>query len=322
MANFIDKFREFDEGYIELKKEQYTAVALRIHEVMDQMKYGEDEGAFELAKKWLLNNEKFSTMKALIDAGRDIRRDFLQWIPVAVSFTLGALTEQFSQFENFFINPIFWSGVLIIVIVGVFIDMMLRYTSEKIEKLHIRIMQEMSYSEYITLINGWRKTNAEEENKKMKLMNYNQEQYGDEYKNHILEQWKTAVDMSNAISDRRTNVNNIFLSINSILLALITFQFEKKSMGYALIGCMICGIWIINLKNFKQLNSAKFKVINELEKKLPANVFDYEWELIGRGNDGKRYKRMTKIEQVLPFIFILIYIVAIMYPVIAKILIK
>lgn len=124
--------------------------------------------------------------------------------------------------------------------------------------------------------------------------------------------------MSNAISDRRTNMNNIFLTLNSILVALITFQFEKKSMGYAVVGIVICIIWLVNLDNYKKLNSAKFKIINQLEKELSANIFDYEWELIGRGESGKKYKRMSSVEKWIPYIFIAIYLVDIFYPIIFK----
>ena len=152
----------------------------------------------------------------------------------------------------------------------------------------------------------------------MNLFNDSEKKYGDDYRNHILEQWKTAVEMSNALSDRRTNMNNIFLTINAILIALITFQLEKKSMGFAIVGIVICMLWLINLSNYKKLNSAKFKIINELEKKLPANVFDYEWELIGRGEEGKKYKRMSQIEKLIPYIFMVVYAVAILYPLIFK----
>lgn len=149
---------------------------------------------------------------------------------------------------------------------------------------------------------------------KLELKNFDEEQYGSDYKAHILEQWKIAVTMSNAISERRTNMNNIFLTLNSMLVALITFQFEKKSMGYALIGIVVCLIWISNLENYKKLNTAKFKIINKLEKELPANVFDYEWDLVGRGDDGKKYKRMSNLERIIPLIFVLVYVVAIVYP--------
>lgn len=149
-------------------------------------------------------------------------------------------------------------------------------------------------------------------------MNFNEKKYGEEYKSHILEQWKTAIEMSNAISERRTNMNNIFLTLNSIVIALITFHLEKKSLGYAVAGILICTIWLINLENYRKLNSAKFKIINLLEKELPANVFDYEWELVGRGDDGKKYKRMSNVERGIPAILMLIYFVAIIYPIFFK----
>ena len=150
----------------------------------------------------------------------------------------------------------------------------------------------------------------------MKLLN--KIQYGDRYTEYILEQWKTAVEMSNALSDRRTNMNNIYVSINAIMIALLTFQFEKKSIGFAIVGISVCVLWLVNLNNYKRLNSVKFQIINELEKKLPANVFDYEWELVGRGDESKKYKKMSCIEMIIPGIFILVYAVNIFYPVVFK----
>ena len=148
----------------------------------------------------------------------------------------------------------------------------------------------------------------------MNLHNYNEQEYGEQYKDHLLEQWKTAVEMSNSLSDRRTNSNNIFTTINTILIVTVTFKIEQKNVLFGIVGIIICISWIFSLENYKKLSSAKFNIINELEKKLPVNLFDYEWELVGRGEDKKKYKKMSKIEMFIPYVFIVIYLIAIVYP--------
>ena len=156
----------------------------------------------------------------------------------------------------------------------------------------------------------------------MELYNYNEQEYGEQYKDHLLEQWKTAVEMSNSLSDRRTNSNNIFTTINTILIAILTFKIDQKNVLFAVVGIIICISWIFSLVNYKKLSSAKFNIINKLEKKLPVNLFDYEWELVGRGQDKKKYKKMSKIEMFIPYVFIFIYLIAIVYPFFKTILIK
>lgn len=148
----------------------------------------------------------------------------------------------------------------------------------------------------------------------MNLYNYNEQEYGEQYKEHLLEQWKIGVEMSNSLSDRRTNSNNIFTTINTILIAILTFKIDHKNVLFGIVGIVICISWICSLSNYKKLSSAKFKIINELEKKLPVNLFDYEWELVGRGKDKKKYKKMSKIEMFIPYVFIAIYLIAIVYP--------
>jgi hypothetical protein len=57
------------------------------------------------------------------------------------------------------------------------------------------------------------------------------------------------------------------------------------------------------LENYRKLNSGKFKVIHEIEKELPLNLFEYEWEKLGKGNDPKLYKKLSNVEKIIPYIF-------------------
>lgn len=59
--------------------------------------------------------------------------------------------------------------------------------------------------------------------------------------------------------------------------------------------------------SFKHVNTAKFSVLHEIERKFPMNLFEYEWELMERGENKKKYATFSKVEIHVPFTFALIY---------------
>lgn len=70
------------------------------------------------------------------------------------------------------------------------------------------------------------------------------------------------------------------------------------------------------IKN-KKLNSAKYEIINEMELKLPLAPFTSEWD---RLNNKYEYIRLTKIEKFIPWMFIFLYSISILYPIIKGLL--
>ena len=129
-----------------------------------------------------------------------------------------------------------------------------------------------------------------------------------ENKDIILTQWQTCVEMANSISQRRDTLNNLFVTLNMTILTAISIIWDLKSLIVSLIGILLCFAWIFILRNFKILNSEKFKVINDIENKLPEKPFAKEWELLKK--DGK-YIDGTMLEYFIPSIFIVSYIVLI-----------
>lgn len=114
--------------------------------------------------------------------------------------------------------------------------------------------------------------------------------------------------MADRVSERRVTVNNLFITLNSVILALSAIIPKKSDVSIAIVGIIISFLWITTITSYKNLNSAKFKVINELEKQLPTQPFNYEWFLVGEGQDKKKYKKLTQIEKNIPIIFIIIYL--------------
>lgn len=164
MRKVYDSFCKYDGEYIHLKKQQYMDVAERISEIIQKSNYPENEGGFMLAKKWLRNNEQLSSVRAFGEAGRTLLNDLSKWIPVFISFILGLLTNYYTAQNGFSVVTLPWVLFLLIILLGYSVEIGLKCATEKIEKLHIRILDEMTFCEYEVLIKE-RRTDKENETK-------------------------------------------------------------------------------------------------------------------------------------------------------------
>lgn len=143
--------------------------------------------------------------------------------------------------------------------------------------------------------------------------------YGSEWKNHALEQYKIAVEMADRTSQRRNVMHGFFLSGNSILLTVTAVglpvlsdggSFVVFSVGFVcIIGILLCYYWRKLVVHYCQLNSGKYSVIQKMEKLLPLAPYDAEWMVLGEGKDPNRYTPLTRTEAKLPLVFAGLYVV-------------
>ena len=146
----------------------------------------------------------------------------------------------------------------------------------------------------------------------MQLESVSRENYGANYDSVVLEQWKTCVEMANSNTEKRTNSNNIFITINAALLAVVSFSMEYKSIALSVVGIAVCVVWLYSIENYKKLSSVKYHIVNEIEQQLPLKPFTYEWEKL---KGEKKYLGLTQIEKVLPRLFILLYGFPVIFPI-------
>lgn len=155
------------------------------------------------------------------------------------------------------------------------------------------------------------------ENETEKLYNISESEYGNNYKDHLLEQYKIYLEMIDRISSRRQSVNSFFLSINTALITLLGYKIVISNTNHLIVihtlvglcGMILCYIWYRVIKSNKGLTSGKFKILHRIEKKLPVSPYDAEWEVLGRGEDPKLYLPFTSIEKKIPWIFLFIHFV-------------
>jgi hypothetical protein len=160
--------------------------------------------------------------------------------------------------------------------------------------------------------------NHNRQNKESSVM-VEKDEYGDKYQDHLLDQYKIYVELSDRITERRHKVNQYYSSLFTLSFPLIAAGITKGIIPIAItpiisiFGFFLCIIWYFNIKSYKQLNSGKFKVIHEMERQLPFACFLKEWQHLDEGKDVRKYLKLTKIEQYIPFIFSIQFLILLYY---------
>lgn len=148
-----------------------------------------------------------------------------------------------------------------------------------------------------------------------------EEDYGKEYKKHLLEQYKLYVEMVDRICSRRSNANTYFLSINTLLLTAVGVL-SKLGPGFltfhpwwialtSFAGILFCWTWWNIIRSYLQLSTGKFQVVLTIEDRLPLAMYKAEWSYLKPKNRVSRYTELTKVERWVPIIFAAIYLVLI-----------
>ncbi|MDO8769453.1 MAG: hypothetical protein Q7K57_12265 [Burkholderiaceae bacterium] len=135
--------------------------------------------------------------------------------------------------------------------------------------------------------------------------------HNDKWYTHLIEQYKLYVEMADRISSRRAAANSYFLSVNSAILAFVGYLTVKDSEEFlwllGIAGATLSLFWHALIKSYRNLNTAKFLVIHQIEKRLPISPYDAEWEAMGKGKNPKLYRPISHIELGVPFIFIALH---------------
>lgn len=116
--------------------------------------------------------------------------------------------------------------------------------------------------------------------------------------------WEVCANMANSVSERRDSMNKWFITLQVAVMGFAFTNEDKAFISY--IGVALSIIWFCLLLNYRRLNNAKYKVICHIEKDLPASPFCKEWEIL---KQMKCYVGFTKIETILPFMALVIYII-------------
>ena len=132
--------------------------------------------------------------------------------------------------------------------------------------------------------------------------------WGEGYHLAILEQYKLLVEMADRISQRRHWANTFLLTANSGLLAVTGFVETKSDALEPMVagaGIALSIVWLLLIEGYRQINEAKFKVINVIEREyLPVTPYGAE---TAERNDLYHWSLST-VERLVPLIFGALYV--------------
>lgn len=133
----------------------------------------------------------------------------------------------------------------------------------------------------------------------------------------LLKMYALLVEMSDRVSQRRQAANSFYLSVNTALISASAFLTSTPARNVlwvlGIAGIAICALWVRNIDSYRTLNAAKFKVIHDLEARLPAQPYTDEWGHLAPSDSGKRHTAFHKIEGRVPFVFIAVHATQAMY---------
>lgn len=136
--------------------------------------------------------------------------------------------------------------------------------------------------------------------------------HNEKWYSHLLDQYKLYVEMADRISQRRTTANNYFLTVNSAILGFVGYLTSKDSTEYlwtlGFAGMALTALWFAIIISYKNLNTAKWNVVHEIEKRLPISPYDAEWEAVQRGLSKKLYWPISHVESFVPWIFFVLHL--------------
>lgn len=134
----------------------------------------------------------------------------------------------------------------------------------------------------------------------------------EKYQGHLIDQYKLYVEMADRVSARRQQANSYFLSINTAMLAFVGYITSKDSSDYIWMigasGVALSVLWFYLITSYRDLNTAKWKVVHHIEKQLPITPYAAEWKAMGEGKDAALYRPLSHIERGVPWVFLLMHV--------------
>jgi hypothetical protein len=134
----------------------------------------------------------------------------------------------------------------------------------------------------------------------------------------VLDLYKLAVEMADRVSARRGTANAFFLTVQTAFIAVLSVAVPQSAntptwqRGVAsAAGIVLSACWWLQLRSYRDLNRAKFSVINEIEKQLPVGIFSGEWVVLKQDPVPawrKRYAELGTVERIVPWVFAVLYL--------------
>ncbi|OGY99684.1 MAG: hypothetical protein A3B13_01370 [Candidatus Liptonbacteria bacterium RIFCSPLOWO2_01_FULL_45_15] len=147
------------------------------------------------------------------------------------------------------------------------------------------------------------------------IFSASEKEYGPQYKEHLLEQYKLYLQSVIFTSDLKLKINTYFLAINTALFTAIGIIFSKSTLNpivwhfiLPLAGMVISFVWLGVTYAYKERSVVKLRIIHCIEEKLPLATHTTEWQLINERHANRFGRFFFNIDLFIPLIFMAAYI--------------
>lgn len=130
--------------------------------------------------------------------------------------------------------------------------------------------------------------------------------------------YKLCVEEAGKVSERRMKNNQYFTLLHSALISFIATLYVKETsiktilavIFLSALGAILCNLWKKSILSYKGLNSAKFKIICDMENDFDCKCFTDEWNIL---KESKEYKILSSHETQAARLFFAAYISSIAF---------
>lgn len=133
------------------------------------------------------------------------------------------------------------------------------------------------------------------------------------------EEYKFFTENTQHLSERRQGATQTFLTINTAIFTILAFLIKDAgfkawglvlvSLPLFLVGVLVCLIWAKILSQFKLLISWRYQQLRVMEQAMPESyqLLTKEWEDYFKPRQGKERFGFSRLEQLLPQLFLVLY---------------
>ncbi len=145
------------------------------------------------------------------------------------------------------------------------------------------------------------------------------EEYGSNYSQHLLEQYKMAVARADTTAARRESGNRLFFVVLTALAVTHSVGVGAQlSTLVPLLGSYICVGWLVFVWSRSKMNFSTFAVIREIEQMLPARLFEGERERrLAEQGQTAQLMAVSWFELMMPILFALLFMLLLLWNLLA-----
>lgn len=132
----------------------------------------------------------------------------------------------------------------------------------------------------------------------------------------IANQYGLMVQSCEALNERRQTVITMYLGATSALMAgigVLVSSADKVGTVFAALGIVVLAVlgialsfnWWRTVTSYGTLSRAKWKVVGALETRMPARIFDTEWQVL----EAKRYTSTTEMDKQTAILFLSLFVI-------------